>query len=137
MKRIIYLAMAIFTLASCNKDQALVKDLEGDWEIKKWKIDGVLSKATNGSMEFKVCKLKEDDCDGNWSFSEEVAGDIVIRSRDFTYAVSESGNEMFITIDYGNNFIQTWECEVTLDGDELELEAVVGSEKYVFELERD
>jgi len=51
-------------LASCSKDQAVVKDLEGTWTITEYSEDGVaqdISGFTTKEMTFTSCKLKKED----------------------------------------------------------------------------
>ncbi len=72
MKKILFFAFALAVLASCNKDQAAVKKLDGSWTATAWsETDGgvtvdQIALGFTASMLFDECKLKTDEwCTGS------------------------------------------------------------------------
>ncbi len=129
-------------LFACSKDQKVVKNLEGEWEVTKYIAAGEVVEFVSSTMEFESCKLKEDDCDGKWEITDsyiDFNGNSVTDTEIFnlTYHVSEGGNEMFMTLIDSDNWVETFECDMELDGDDLTLEFQVEDEMYELELERD
>jgi len=95
MKTVKLLMLAVvISLASCNKDQKAVNQLEGDWKITSLKVDGVAQPSSdyeNTTYTFEKCKVKNGDCPGK--ITEDG------KSFDFTYNVSEKGEKMTIKFD--------------------------------------
>jgi hypothetical protein len=86
------LLAAIITLASCNKNQKVVNNLEGSWKVTAETIDGVSTPAADlpaATYTFENCKIKKGDCSG--SISEDG------KSTSFTYNISDKGTTMTIT----------------------------------------
>lgn len=87
MKKLIIALVAISAIgvASCNKDQQVVKELEGDWE--EVSIDGeVIPDSMRGTLSFEYCKLRSDEwCTANYT---DASGEA---SGAFEYNVSEKG----------------------------------------------
>lgn len=91
-----FATLAIFS--SCSKDQKVVKELDGSWNISSRTYDGVAAPAseTNGVVyKFNACKLKEGDCDGSISAPDSSKGTV---TYDFKYSISEKGTKFNITV---------------------------------------
>jgi hypothetical protein len=120
------LFMAMFIVVSCNKDQAVVKQLDGEWKITGMKENGTAVPTADlpgMTYKFETCKVSKGDCDG--SVAEGAF------SLNFKYNISDKGEK--ITMKYnilGNEITQTgtikehskskFVFEVTEDGDKME-----------------
>lgn len=82
---------------SCSKDQAVVKDLEGNWKISSYKENGKSEDITFVSQftyNFTSCKLKKEDvCPA--SISTTQLG--VNLTQNFSYSISEKGTILTMT----------------------------------------
>lgn len=78
-------------LASCSKDQAVVKDLDGTWTITEFSTDGVamdISGFTTKEITFTSCKLKaEDVCPATTTIGSADFSQV----ETFTYSISGDG----------------------------------------------
>jgi hypothetical protein len=89
---VLAIILAVFTLAACNKDRQVVKNLEGEWKITAMTRDG---KAVDKSdyegvtYKFNACDGHED-CGGSVNF--EANGSPV--SVDFKYTISDGGEKI-------------------------------------------
>src|SRR4051794_15345276 len=97
MKKNIYFLLSAFVaitiFISCNKDQKVVKQLDGKWKVTSETIDGVEQPAKsyeNEEYSFTACKEKKGDCDG--SISDDTF------TFPFKYNISEKGEKITITI---------------------------------------
>lgn len=89
---------AALLFASCNKDQKVVKELDGTWEIESRTIDGVAVPASeiNGvTYNFKACKVKDGDCDGSMTVPDSTKGSVTF---DFKYGISDKGTKFNLTV---------------------------------------
>lgn len=117
MKRVkIILGLLVFTaLIACNKDQSVVKKLEGKWLLQT--IDGnAITEDQSEELNFQNCKLKDNDyC--------EVYGTYADGSKDTTmYRVQENGTQLVTKVtSTGTTFDLVWEI-TNLDKENLTIE---------------
>jgi hypothetical protein len=124
----------LFIVASCNKDQRAVKNLEGKWLLVKQNGQTVPADETT-TITFSNCKLKKDEyCN------------VLVEFKDATLAINESYNASYKVMDDG----ETLELKVTfdgqssiqrmrireLDGNKLILEETTDGETYVEEYKK-
>jgi len=101
MKHFILLTSALvlaISLSSCNKNQAVVKDLEGDWNLTAKTENGTAvpsSEIQNTYYTFQACQVKNGDCDGSINTGDPTKGTITFP---FTYNVKEDGKKFNMTI---------------------------------------
>jgi len=77
------------TLASCSKNQKVVKDLEGTWRITHQVVnDTVVPDSVNAHIlyEFEKCKVKKEDCPG--TIKDDQGGSFQLA---FTYTIEDKG----------------------------------------------
>lgn len=95
------LLIGVFALTSCNKNQQVVKDLEGTWTVTEETYDGVPADPETyqgTTYTFEACKVKKEDCDGVITYSDPLKGTTV--NTDFTYSISDKGEKITFNISY-------------------------------------
>jgi hypothetical protein len=104
MKKVILVLatlLVVFVIA-CNKNQQVVKQLDGSWKVTSQTVNGVAapdSTYKNTTYSFTKCKVKKGDCDGTIT-----DGSFTIPIK---YSVTEDGKKIKITY----NFLGTSETE--------------------------
>jgi hypothetical protein len=102
MKKIFaLLALVAVTVWSCSKDQKVVKDLEGDWNLTAETVDGVAtpdSELVGTTYSFTKCKVKKGDCDGSLSSPDPSKGTFTLP---FTYNIQDDGETININYSFG------------------------------------
>ena len=142
MKNVFYLCVFTLGLIGCDKNKQAVNNLEGEWSIDTYIFDSINYKIESAKMEFEVCDLTKEDCEGEYyllaSYTEVNGSFEVLKQVDFIqkfdYAVTESGNEMFMTFVDENGFVSSVEFDMELKENKLDLTSVDGS--FEIELER-
>ncbi len=102
MKKVLYILFtATILLVSCtSKDQKVVNQLEGEWQITSMTVDGTAVSADeceNTTYKFDKCKVKDEDCNGKIIDNDPVKG---IIETDFTYSVSNDGETISMTFEF-------------------------------------
>jgi uncharacterized protein (TIGR03067 family) len=122
----IALFMAIFIVVSCNKDQTVVKQLDGEWKVTAMKENGTAYDAEDFegmTYSFESCKVSKGDCKGSVSQGAF--------KLDFDYNISDKGEKMTIKYNFLGTVIsqsatikehskKKFVFEVTDDGDKVE-----------------
>jgi len=109
MKKAIYLLSALvltfIVILSCNKNQKVVKELDGTWKVTSATTNGVPDSSFLGATyTFTKCKVKKKDCDGtasNLGFTFP-----------FKYNVTGKGEKFSITYNLGTSS-QTYNGTIT------------------------
>ena len=110
-KLIVPVVLLIVIVASCSKDQKVVNELEGTWDITRQSINGVVVGGNDGTTyTFEKCKVKKGDCPGTLSALDSLKGNI---ATPFTYSISEKGTKISITYNF-------FGFETSINGDILE-----------------
>ena len=94
------LLIGVFALTSCNKNQAVVKDLEGTWNVTEETYDGVPADPEmyeGTTYTFEKCKVKKEDCPGTISYVDPLKG---TQTTDFTYSITDKGEKITFMINY-------------------------------------
>ena len=89
----------MLAVTACNKNQRVVKDLEGTWTITSYKLNGAefIGGGLSATYQWNNCKVKNEDCSG--VFTVEYPG----TSPDvtsFTYNIKSDGT--IINIDFAD-----------------------------------
>jgi hypothetical protein len=95
MKKVSYLMLALMLafFISCNKDQKVVKELDGTWTVTSATTNGQPDPSFNGAKySFTKCKVKKEECDGTI-----MASGFTIP---FKYKVTDKGTKITITTDF-------------------------------------
>lgn len=97
MKKLLMIALLALVAFSCDKDQKVVKQLDGTWKATSYvtTADGVsedyITAGLVFTMEFNNCKLKKDEfC--NLRMTQQIGGDVNI--EDLEYRVSGNGTSL-------------------------------------------
>lgn len=94
-KSILIIPFALLVISACNKNQKVVKQLDGDWKLTGEKVNGTaVTVSDNITYHFDKCKVKNEDCDGSMSFTDSTKGSITLPMK---YNVTEDGTK-FTTI---------------------------------------
>lgn len=110
LKGAFFTAAAAFMFTSCNKDQAAVNKMEGEWKVKTSKtyLNGTEVQPAEGeetpdmTLTFEKCKLADAEwCDASMAVSFDGAS----ITTDFKYNVSNDGESM--SWDMDNNAATT------------------------------
>lgn len=132
MRKLAWVAILVisFTAISCNKNQKVVKQLEGDWKITSLKINGIPDTAdySRDRYHFEKCKVKKTDCEGYYKTVDPSKGEV---NFNFTYNITDDGTKINIMMDlFGfsetttatikENTGERFVWEETYDGDVME-----------------
>ena len=101
---ILVIGIAFFT--SCDKNQQVVKTLDGEWKATSWKEDGfewVVNDSTDITYTFNDCKVKNEDCSGTYAFSYPGFGSLSIP---FTYNIQSEGTRL--NVDFSSPDVTDW-----------------------------
>jgi hypothetical protein len=95
MKSIIIFPLLAFLLLGCNKDQQLVNDLDGTWQVQSITAIDETNKAlpSEGYISFEKCKDQQEEgkCDGAFQFGNEA-------EVSFRYSAFVTGDDKTINI---------------------------------------
>ncbi|MGB1103012.1 MAG: hypothetical protein ACPG21_05235 [Crocinitomicaceae bacterium] len=140
MKKILMIAAVALLAVACNKNQRVVKKLDGTWTATEFKVseDGVtvdwLAEGFINSltMTFDACKLKDDEfCNVttaiNTDFGDDTEADV--------YRVTNDGTTLETKDDLSATTIHSMEI-VDMTGSYLELKEVDGDTETVVKLEK-
>jgi hypothetical protein len=100
MKKLLFSAVLLLSIAltSCNKNQAVVKDLEGEWNMTGLTVNGTAAPASEYQgtyYTFQVCKVKNEDCSGSLNSGDPTKGTI---SFPFTYNITDDGKKFNLNL---------------------------------------
>lgn len=101
MKHILLFSSALFlalSFSSCNKNQAVVKDLEGEWNLTAKTENGAAVPASEISSTyyvFQTCKVKSGDCNGSINSGDPTKGTVTFP---FTYNVTDDAKKFNMSI---------------------------------------
>jgi len=99
MKKLLFVSIILSTITfSCNKDQKVVKELDGNWTVESRTYNGVAANKSEYQglkYTFEACKLKDGDCDGSLSAPDSTKGTITF---DFKYSISEKGTKFNLSL---------------------------------------
>jgi hypothetical protein len=99
MKKILSIGIiTMLIIVACNKDQKVVKQLDGTWKVSNVTVDGApvdQEEYKNLTYEFEKCKLKDGDCNGTLKISDPSKGTF---SFPFTYKISDDGTKLHMTV---------------------------------------
>ncbi|MCI4667845.1 MAG: hypothetical protein MRZ79_06765 [Bacteroidia bacterium] len=118
---------ALFT--SCNPENVLAKNLEGDWEMKSFTVDGtelIGADLTSGEIDFD--EYDGDEGDFTLTFVNN-AGQTTIAKGE--YELNSEGTEIELT--YEDGTLEEYDIEV--DGDEVTMEGNIDG--FLIKIEAD
>lgn len=121
----------MMSLTSCNPENVLARALEGDWEVKSYTIDGeelIGFTVTSFDMEFE--EYDGDEGDFNFDLVNSNGQTSNFRGE---YSLNSDGDELDLT--YNGGDIEMW--DISIDGDDMELEANFDGVRYVIDAEKD
>ena len=107
MKKALFLltAVALLTITSCNKNQKVVKSLEGTWNVTEFIQKDTTTDLSSFSfkMTYEACHLKnEGPCPGSWNLLSTIEANGVTASyeldQSLTYTIIEKGEYIDLTI---------------------------------------
>lgn len=136
MKKLIpalFALMLTVSLTSCK--EKLYNQLEGDWNVTSWKIDG--TEGFDEGVEEFIIEFDDYDADAeegdfSWKISYD---DGSSESLSGTYEVDEE--DKVVTFNFDNPLAASYDFDLDLDGDELSLEGNIDGSDFVIEAERD
>ena len=126
----VLLLLTALSFTSCDKIKRVANNLEGDWKVKSFTIDGVEAMrvgVNNFTLEFD--DYSDDEGDFEWRIiyvdgtSETLSGE---------YGIDDDGKELEL-----NANDKAYQMDMDLDGDELELEGIVDGEKVIIKADKD
>lgn len=123
--------MSTAFLSSCNPETILAKNLEGDWEVTSYTVDGeeiMNFLVTRFDMEFE--EYDGDEGDFNFTVLYETGA---TESLSGEYELNSEGDEIDLT--YTDGTIEMWDIE--LDGDDLEIETNINGALLILKADRD
>lgn len=89
--------LSTIVLIACSKNQRVVRQLEGDWKVTAYTLDGIaqsMSDIGNIKYKFEKCRVRKEDCNGVMSvYDEDKGGDIGIS---FDYNIEDKGDKINI-----------------------------------------
>lgn len=104
MKKIVgtlFITVLLVSLFGCNKNQKVVRQLNGEWEVTDYKINGtsVMSADEEGSIKYKFekCRVNNEDCEGVMTLNDPEKGDMPFP---FKYNISEDGTVITIKLSF-------------------------------------
>lgn len=123
--------MSIAFLSSCNPETVLAKNLEGDWELTSYTVDG------EEFMNFLIIRFdlefeEYDGDEGDFTFTVLYESGVT-ESLSGEYELNSEGDEIDLT--YTDGTIEMWDVE--LEGDDLELEANLNGSLFILKADRD
>ena len=136
--------VVIFIAASCNKNQKVVRQLDGEWEVTEVRYNNSVQDLEDGSYiyTFEKCRVKNEDCSGSYKISDPSKGTFTFP---FTYSIQDDGTKIIINMSFmgetntsegeilehsKNKFVwATTEEEEDMDGNTMEVKMVTTIEK--------
>lgn len=123
--------MSTAFLSSCNPETVLAKNLEGDWELTSYTVDG------EEFMNFLIIRFdlefeEYDGDEGDFTFTVLYESGVT-ESLSGEYELNSEGDEIDLT--YTDGTIEMWDVE--LEGDDLELEANLNGSLFILKADRD
>lgn len=117
--------------SSCNPETVLAKNLEGDWDVTSYTVDGeefMNFLITRFDMEFE--EYDGDEGDFNFTVLYESGA---TESLSGEYELNSDGDEIDLT--YSDGTVEMWDIE--LDGDDLEIETNINGSLVILKADRD
>jgi hypothetical protein len=100
-KFLLLIALPVVAMvAGCNKDQTVVKHLDGKWKTTSVTYDGVAAPSEDYAgvtYSFTTCKVAKGDCNGTMSYTDATKGNI---DFPFTYSISDKGTKIMIKVNF-------------------------------------
>ena len=122
----------VFTLlfTSCSKEVRLANNLEGDWNVTSFFIDGEseFEYITKFIMTYEEYDKDSSEGDFEWLITED--GDTELLSGE--YSLNEDADEIELIVDG-----ELVEFDIELDGDNLEFEGMIDGEPFKIKAERE
>ncbi len=98
--KLLFVATALsLVVFACNKNQKVVRQLNGEWKITEMKYNGDpvdKSEYENTTYTFEKCKVSKGDCDGEMKTVDPSKGTVTFP---FTYSIDEKGTEITINLE--------------------------------------
>lgn len=85
--------------ASCNKNQKVVRQLNGEWEVTEMRYNNTVQDLDDGSYiyTFEKCRVKNEDCSGSYEVSDPSKGSFTFP---FTYSIQEDGTKIIMHVNF-------------------------------------
>ncbi len=126
-----FLLVSMAFLPSCSPEIVLAKSLLGDWEVSSYTVDGeewMSVFISTFDMEFEEYDGDEGDFDFTIVYSSG-------ETESFTGEYSLNSDADEIDLSYSDGTTEMW--DITLEGDELELDANVDGFRVIITADRD
>lgn len=140
MKKFLFFGLVALLLVACNKNQKVVKTLDGDWDATAYTYlsDGVLEDVFalgfRVSLDFDNCKLKEDEfCKVTWTNSNVSGG--TPSSEVMEYRVAGYGSDLELKDITSSDFVTVFKI-VELTKEILTIELKEGGDVISITLEK-
>lgn len=94
------LLISTILVLSCSKDQKVVRQLEGEWKVTNYTINGVAQDKSvwDGQVySFNKCKVKKEWCTGSVSVPDSTKGTITM---EFKYKIREKGKKFDLQVNF-------------------------------------
>ncbi len=118
MKRILLIAAIALLAAACNKDQKVVKILDGTWNATKWtaELNGVtgdlLADGGSAKYTFTKCKIKDGEfCDMTWDLDSPFAAYPIDNEGNGLFTVTNDGGTLQTKDDLSSTTVNYYEIE--------------------------
>ncbi|MEO0469850.1 MAG: hypothetical protein AAF206_09540 [Bacteroidota bacterium] len=130
---IVTLAFTI-VLAGCEQQQ-IINRLEGDWEVTSFTEDGVETiNADFNSVTIEFEEYDGEEGDFNWVFIGTNGATVTLTGE---YTVNGDGSEVDMAFQSGSLSGSTFEFDLEVDKEELELQGNVNGFNWIIQADRD
>lgn len=128
------LMLALVGLASCNKDYATVKDLDGIWKMTTWVENGEEKDYMDQleiRLRFEDCGSSDYGCEGLYYRRATYTQDSVeVSNQGFDYYVTDKGQSLKLEFEFGD--VENYSIE-KLTKSQLRLLSVDGVFDFTFQ----
>lgn len=107
----------IVLIAACSKNQKVVRQLDGNWDVVSVKLNGQAqsdSIFSGTSYKFNRCNVKKENCNGTFNIEAEFFGIDGIVPIPFEYSITNDGQTITFIMDLaGTGAPETIEADIT------------------------
>lgn len=92
LKSISFVAIGVFLLSACSKENKIRKNLSGTWKVVSTTdstISAAIALGTTVQYQFSDCKKKDEPCNGVYTFTYNLLGFPISISAPYTWVVKK------------------------------------------------